>query len=132
MSDVSDHSAPIILVVEDDDLIGDLVESYLDDLGLSILRAANAAEAIDTLNDHNDISLVFSDIVMPGSMDGFGLARWIGAHCPKVRVLLTSGYWGRERPGLELDAASLLPKPYRLDELRRRVVSLLTGPQLIG
>lgn len=132
MADMSNNSAPLILVVEDEGLIGDVVESYLDEVGFSILRAANAAEAVATLTSHSDISLVFSDVVMPGSMDGFGLARWIASHCPKIRVLLTSGYFGTERLGKELSAAPMLPKPYKLDELRRRLVCLLKGPQFIG
>lgn len=126
MSGMSNNAAPLVLVVEDETLIGDLVESYLEDVGFSILRAANAAEAIDVLTSHSGIRAVFSDVVMPGKLDGFGLARWIGVHHPCTRILLTSGYWGAERSGSELGAAPLLPKPYSLDELRRRLVCLLS------
>lgn len=117
MSDISASAARLILVVEDEELIGDVVEGYLEELGFCTLRAANATEAIDALINHEDISLVFSDVVMPGAMDGFGLARWIRGHYPRMRVLLTSGYWGLQRP--DLDAPPLLPKPYSLDDLGR-------------
>lgn len=131
MSGESDNIAPLVLVVEDEILVGDLVESYLEDVGFLTLRAANATDAIDALINHSDVSLVFSDVVMPGIMDGFGLARWIHAHRPEIPVLLTSGYSRCERLGPELEAVPLLPKPYSLDELRKRLVGLLVWPQLM-
>lgn len=122
MSDLSASTTRCILVVEDEDMIRDLVKSYLEDLGFCILCAANAAEAIGVLISHENISLVFSDVVMPGAMDGFALAMWIRGHYPRMPVLLTSGYWGRQH--LCGDDPPLLPKPYSLDELGRRLVCL--------
>ena len=72
------------------------------------------------------VSLVFSDIRMPGKMDGFGLAEWFRSHYPNVPVLLTSGYHG----GRSLSAASIpgvrfIEKPYSQTQVARRIAALL-------
>jgi CheY-like chemotaxis protein len=121
---------PLVLVVEDDELVANAVEDCLLDWGFRVLRAENAVQAIDLLSSGNKVSLVLSDVIMPGGMDGFGLARWIRAHCDnKVRLMLTSGYFLPGMPALELGDAPLLPKPYKWEDLRRRVTELLSEPR---
>jgi DNA-binding LytR/AlgR family response regulator len=74
------------------------------------------------LNAGTAVDVVFSDVQMPGPMDGFGLARWIRQHHPGLRVLLTSGYAGAARRAAELcDDGRLLTKPYGQDEVVRRI-----------
>ncbi|MCK6454814.1 MAG: response regulator [Alphaproteobacteria bacterium] len=83
---------PAILVVEDEILIRLVLSDYLQECGFKVYEAGTAAEAIDILESGNAaIDLVFSDVRMPGPLDGFGLARWIRENRPGLLVVLTSG-----------------------------------------
>ncbi|HEX2224313.1 MAG TPA: response regulator, partial [Thermoanaerobaculia bacterium] len=83
---------PTVLVVEDEVLIRLAVAQYLRDCGWVVLEAGDAEEALTILQAADvRVDLVFTDVQMPRALDGFGLARWIRAHRPEVRVLLTSG-----------------------------------------
>lgn len=113
---VSAGKPPVILVVEDEALVRLVVVEYLASAGYSVLEAGHAAAAIDTLTDHS-IDVVFSDVQMPGSMDGYGLAEWIETNLPDVAVLLTSGRSFDRGHG----AAELLRKPYDFDDLQNHV-----------
>jgi CheY-like chemotaxis protein len=117
---------PVVLVVEDEVLIRSAVAEYLRILGNSVVEAASAAEAIAEFAAGVSIDIVFSDIQMPGSMDGLSLARWISYHHPGVNVVLTSG--NSHRRAAEV-TASFLPKPYRVAEAARCIRSLLEDPQ---
>jgi CheY-like chemotaxis protein len=99
---------PVVLVVEDEALIRSAVAEYLRISGNSVVEAANAAEAIAVFAAGVPIDVVFSDIHMPGTMDGFGLARWISHHHPGINVVLTSG--NSHRRAAEV-TAFFLPKP---------------------
>src|SRR5882724_3265093 len=80
-----------ILVVENEVLIRLAVAEYLRECGFRIVEAVNAAEAIRVLQmKHTLIDLVFSDLTMPGKLDGFGLAKWVRRHRPELQVLLVS------------------------------------------
>ena len=83
--------APLVLVVEDEFFLRYVTAEYLEDCGFSVLQAANADEAVGLLQTNSDVGAVFSDIQMPGSMNGLGLAHWITETLPDVKVLLTSG-----------------------------------------
>jgi CheY-like chemotaxis protein len=90
--------------------------------GFAIIEASSADEAIRILNAGVMVDLVFADIHLPGSsLDGFGLARWIGKERPGVRVLLTSGYVPSPGP----DGEVLLVKPYKYPDLLERIRLLL-------
>lgn len=81
----------IVLVVEDETLIRlDLVQK-LEDAGLDVCEAASAAEAIDILEHHPEIRVVFTDIQMPGTMDGLELARYVRKRWPPTIVVISSG-----------------------------------------
>ena len=80
-----------ILIVEDEVLVRLDIASYLRSKDFTVLEAGTAQEAIELLNADPNIDLVFSDVSMPGSLNGIELARWIRASKSKVRVLLTSG-----------------------------------------
>ena len=109
--------APLVLVVEDEIFLRDVTADYLEDCGFSVLQAANADEAVGLLRKNREVDAVFSDIQMPGSMNGLGLAHWITETLPDVKVLLTSGH--------VLPAAAtewtLLAKPYDMAEVERRL-----------
>ena len=80
-----------ILIVEDEPLIRMGVVSQLEDAGFLIYEAGNADEAICTLEEHAEIRLVFTDINMPGSMDGLKLAHYVRGRWPPVKIIVTSG-----------------------------------------
>jgi CheY-like chemotaxis protein len=115
--------APLVLVVEDEIFLRYVTADYLEDCGFSVLQAANADEAVGLLQRNRDVGAVFSDIQMPGSMNGLGLAHWITETLPGVKVLLTSGQ--------VLPAAArkwtLLAKPYDMAEVERRLREMTAG-----
>lgn len=84
-------SRPTILVVEDEVLVRLDIASYLRSSGFRVLEAGDTYEAIQLLQADQNIDLVFSDISMPGTLNGIDLARWIRHKRKGVRVLLTSG-----------------------------------------
>jgi CheY-like chemotaxis protein len=116
-----------VLVVEDEPLVRELVVEYLASMGYLVLASNDAEGAIDTLMDHK-IDLVFSDVQMPGVMDGHDLAEWIATNYPNVRVLLTSGVSSDRGHGV----GRLLRKPYDFETLRTRIVEALAAPRRRG
>jgi signal transduction histidine kinase/CheY-like chemotaxis protein len=106
-----------VLLVEDDDEVARLVGEMLDQLGYGVVRVASAKAALGALADSRPIQLVFSDVMMPGGMNGFELAREIRKRRRELPVLLTSGYSEAAGRGGEAEGVRILPKPYRLDEL---------------
>jgi len=122
--DPAAEKPPTLLVVEDDVLVRISTASYLRDAGFVVIEAATAAEAIRLVGAEGSVELVFSDIDMPGTMDGVGLAQWIGEKHPRIKVLLTSGAAWTGEPAV-LRIAPFLPKPYRFDDLEHRIRGLL-------
>ncbi len=114
---------PTVLVVEDDPLIRSSLAEHLRALGYSIVEAANAAEGIAIFAAGVPIDVVFSDIRMPGTMDGLGLARWIRRHHPAVRVALTSGTGGGARATQVSEI--FVRKPYQVAEVAAHIARLL-------
>jgi CheY-like chemotaxis protein len=110
-----------VLVVEDDFLVRAVAVAHLEERGFSIVEAQTADEAMVILSDDRSIAAVFSDVQMPGSMDGIALARWLARTCPKVKVLLTSG---RMDPDQSV-GWRFIAKPYSLEEMERVLRSLL-------
>jgi two-component system, response regulator PdtaR len=100
---------PTVLVVEDEAIIRDMVAEELEDAGFTVVIAVNADHAISILENRLDIHLVFTDIDMPGSMDGLKLAAAIRDRWPPIHIIITTG---KARP-LEIPANALfIPKPY--------------------
>ena len=115
-----------ILVVEDDARVRRVAVARLDDLGYRVVEASNAAEALERLERHRDIALLFTDVVMPGGMAGDELAQHARRKMPGLKVLLTSGYAEPEIAGRELAySGSWLKKPYTAKELAIKLRSLL-------
>lgn len=116
-----------ILVVEDNPKVRRMSVERVRDLGYRTEEAESGDAAYDLLRGRTDIDLVFSDLVMPGSLNGFDLAAKIQAEFPTVRILLTSGYasdvvGGRLGGSMDFD---VLHKPYRQLELANRLQALL-------
>jgi PAS domain S-box-containing protein len=108
-----------ILMVEDNPEVAHVSASLLEQLGYQVIRADNAMDALSELQRGSDVTLVFSDIVMPGSMNGVALAQEIGNRYPQLPVLLTSGY-----SDVAHTAASqfrILRKPFQLAALEKAI-----------
>jgi two-component system, response regulator PdtaR len=109
-------SLPLVLVVEDEPLLLMNAVSLLEEAGFDTLEAGSADEAIALLETRSDIRIVFTDINLPGSMDGLRLAHAIRHRWPPIELLLTSGH---TRVGDEdmPDRGLFLGKPYDGGEL---------------
>jgi CheY-like chemotaxis protein len=116
-----------ILVVEDNPLVREHVTALLGGLGYRVLTAGNATEALDHLRADKPVDLLFTDIVMPGGMDGTRLAESARQLRPGLPVLLTSGYTETAitRRGGSGQPMHLLNKPYRRMDLAVKLRTLL-------
>jgi CheY-like chemotaxis protein len=85
------HLVPVILIVEDEFLLRLDSAETIEHAGFEVIQAANADEAIAILNARLDIHVVFTDIQMPGSMDGLKLARFVRNRWPPIKIVATSG-----------------------------------------
>ena len=115
---------PVILVVEDEVFILLMIAEHLRDFGYTVIEATHLQEAIDHLEGGIPIDFVFSDVRLLDALDGIALARWIGQHHPWIPVLLTSGNT-REALAQHIGEGAFLPKPYRPDEVARRISAAL-------
>lgn len=125
-------SGHTILIVEDELLIRLALREHLEACGFSVLEASDAAEAMDMMERHS-IDLVFSDVRMPGDMDGIDLAEWILKHWPGLPVMLTSGELARVRAKEELIRAKnfcAFSKPYRYDEVSTKMASAIANSRV--
>jgi CheY-like chemotaxis protein len=118
-------SETIVLVVEDDPMLRLMAVDVVEDAGFEAIEAGNADEAVRILENRNDIRIVFTDIDMPGSMDGMKLAACIRDRWPPVEIILTSGYFAAD--DVTLPARGLFfAKPYdrhAVSEAMRRMAA---------
>jgi PAS domain S-box-containing protein len=114
-----------ILVVEDNDAIRQVVLIQLAKLGYKALEANGPAPALKLIDAGEPIDLLFTDVVMPGGMSGLDLAREASARRPGLKVLFTSGFPGALMAGRELPADAVLGKPYRAQQLARKIRAAL-------
>jgi len=118
-----------VLVVEDNPEVGNVSALLLEQLGCRVLRVARPDAALAVLAAGAEVDLVFSDIVMPGDMDGLALARAIRAERPDLPVLLATGYSSAaERVGCEFP---ILRKPYGFDGLAEAVKTALCDETVV-
>lgn len=115
---------PVILIVEDEDLVRILVVEYLKEVGFDVVQAIHVAHALSLADQTKRIDAVFTDIHMPGKMDGHALAEWFRQHRPDVPLLLTSGI---DNPDIGSSGRHrrFIPKPYELPEVARHIRELL-------
>lgn len=119
-----------ILVVEDNDLVRGHVESQLANLGYRVICASNGAAAMEIVRQSADIDLLFTDVIMPGGMNGRDLAEAARKLRPAIKVLYTSGYTENAvvHHGRLDDGIQLLSKPYKTIELARKIRAVLSMP----
>ena len=113
-----------ILVVDDDEEVLLVASNYLLDMGYVVLQAMNGKDGLRIVEERPDIDLLFTDIIMPGGIDGFELARRAVEKRPSLRVLYTSGYT-KELTGAKVQHGRFLPKPWKAELLRAELERLL-------
>jgi len=116
-----------ILVVEDEDRVRDIIVTILRDHGYKVTEAANGKEAIAVLNKSQKIDLLFSDIVLPGHMNGFQIAEQARIIQPDIKVLFTSGYAETDVIDQSLDdiGENLVRKPFRQSIVLKKIRRIL-------
>lgn len=124
--DVTGHGEKI-LVTEDDQAVRESVTALFKSLNYQVIEASNAAEALSILKTDARIDLLFSDIVMPGDMDGVTLASEVRTLMPELKVLLTTGFAevAIARGKLPEADTEIIGKPYRRGDLAAKVRRLL-------
>ena len=117
-----------VLLVEDEVLIRIPIAQYLRDCGYKVIEAVNADEAITVLlHKETVVDLVFSDIEMPGAVDGFGLAKWIRENRPGLDVLLAGTVPRAVENAQQLCEQGSVPKPYDAQIVHNHIKRLLAA-----
>jgi CheY-like chemotaxis protein len=117
-----------VLVVEDEVLLRLSIAAYLRDCGYKVIEAADADEAVLVLQQSElDIDVLFTDIEMPGTMDGFGLAQWTRANRPSLDVILTGSVPRAVNAAATLCEDGPMPKPYEPQLVHDRIRRLLAA-----
>ncbi|OHV15389.1 response regulator [Methylorubrum extorquens] len=116
MTGLRTPSSSLVLVVEDEDLVRMMATDMLEDAGFTVLEAASADEAWEILESRSDIGLLFTDLEMPGSMNGFALAARVAERWPHIRLVITSGRC-RPTPRDVPDHGMFVPKPYLAEQV---------------
>lgn len=113
---------PKILVVEDQEAVRAVACGFLEDFGYEIVEAGDGFEALSRLQEHDDVDLMFSDVVMPGGMNGFDLAQAAQSMKPELKIVHTSGYpkgamVHQDEPRFR--EGFIIMKPYRREDLQK-------------
>ena len=119
-------AAGTVLLVEDNADVAEVGADYLRQLGYQVRSVAHAQAAIAALRLDANVDLVFSDILMPGGMNGLDLARELGERFPGIPVLLTTGYSASAQDAVR-QGVVVLQKPYDLESLRRNIHEAIEG-----
>jgi CheY-like chemotaxis protein len=115
-----------VLIVEDEPLLRSMAVEFLSEAGLVTFEAENATDALELLNDRApEVAVLFTDVRMPGSMDGLELARVAHSSWPWIRVIVTSGAFGKPADKLPTDA-DFLRKPWLPLDLLAHVLKAAT------
>jgi CheY-like chemotaxis protein len=107
---------PIVLVVEDEFLVRLNTVLMIEDAGFDVLEAVDADQAIEILEARPDIHVIFTDIQLPGSMDGLKLAHAVRGRWPPIKIIATSGRVNLRTDDLP-EGGRFLPKPYGPEEV---------------
>ncbi len=116
---------PAVLVVDDEFLLREYAADAIGSVGFEVFQASNASEALDLLEERPDICVLFTDIQMPGSLDGLDLAQEARRRWPDLRVVVTSA---RVRPKPHQWKGHFLPKPYLAETVARLLQALVAKP----
>jgi CheY-like chemotaxis protein len=112
-----------VLIVEDEPLIRMSAAAIVEEAGFQAYEAADADEAIALLEKHADIGILFTDIDMPGSMDGLKLAHYVRGRWPPVKIIVTSGHVQAGDQDMPRDAV-FFAKPYRAMQIAGKLREL--------
>jgi two-component system, response regulator PdtaR len=116
---------PVVFVVEDEPLVRMTAADELEEAGFHVLEAANADVALAVLEARSDeVQVLFTDVDMPGSMDGMALAEQVHQRWPHIRLLISSGY-ARPHPDEIPDHGHFVPKPYCGDTLVQHIAEMM-------
>lgn len=120
------HSHGVVLLIEDDENVRDVTQAMLEELGYTVRGADNAQIALDLLRDDAAVDLIFSDVIMPGGMNGGQLAKLIQMEYPAIPIVLCSGYTAQHLSAeLTLGDIRCLRKPYTAAELAEVVAATI-------
>ncbi len=126
MNNYSDDT-PVVLLVEDELLVRMAAAEDLQDAGFHVLEAANADVALAVLETcSHDVQVLFTDIDMPGSMNGLDLAESVQQRWPHISLLISSAYH-RLHPEKIPDDGRFVPKPYSSEEVVKHIRELVTS-----
>jgi DNA-binding response OmpR family regulator len=114
-----------ILVVEPDILVRMTIADYLRSCGYRVIEGVTADDVVTVLGAQQEIDVIFAEVRLGGSMDGFSLAQWVRAQHPGVDVILTSGTAKAVEQAADLCDDGPLEKPYQPQEVMRRINILL-------
>jgi len=113
-----------ILLVEDQEDVAKVAQAMLQELGYSVIYAGNANRALDILKDRDDIDLLLTDIVMPGTLNGAELAQRVQTEMGMKAVLVT-GYADKAIPSDQFGRFNVILKPFGMEELGERIRAVL-------
>lgn len=118
----------VILLVEDEPLIREALASHLENCGFTVIQTGSAIAAIGLLMQPlSAVDLVFTDVLMPGIMDGLALAKWMTKHRPEIPVIVTTGDAGKAVAVKELCGAEALRKPFNYDHVTDTIRASISG-----
>ncbi|MCF5950651.1 ATP-binding protein, partial [Xanthomonas perforans] len=123
-----------ILVVEDKQDVAVVARMFLENAGYRVLSASSGREAVEILEKTLQVDALFTDLIMPGGMNGVMLAREARRMLPKIKILLTTGYADASIQRTDVGGAEfdVVDKPYTQKELLKRIRMLLDGPTGVG
>ena len=124
-----DQTTPVVLVVDDEALLRWHASDLLASAGYKVVEADDAATALRILEARKDVKLLFTDVQMPGALDGLDLVRQVHERWPNVLLLVTSG--GLSIADADIpDDGRFVPKPYREGDLLSKVSDMIhDGPR---
>ena len=119
------EQSPLVLVVEDEELLRLLAVDLIEEAGFARLVAKNADESISILEEHSDITLLFTDIHMPSSMDGLKLAHAVRHRWPPIKIIIVSGKVRLSENDMPTNSR-FFAKPYRAAHLIAELQSFVS------
>jgi CheY-like chemotaxis protein len=117
---------PVVLIVEDETLIRMNAVEMIEADGFDVIEATGADDAILILEQRSDIHLIFTDIDMPGSMDGLKLAHFVKGRWPPIKIVATSGH-AKVTEGDLPEGSRFLAKPYAAATITRVIHQLISS-----
>jgi CheY-like chemotaxis protein len=121
---LSPSKRPVVLIVEDETLIRMNAIEMIEADGFEVIEASCADDAIILLKQRDDIRLIFTDIDMPGSMDGLKLAHFVKGRWPPIKIIATSGHAKVTESDLP-EGSRFLAKPYRAATITHAIHQLM-------